>query len=363
MSNLNRIVFGVVIPVSVFVVHTPARAISFTKIADRYTTVPDKITRFKYFDNLRIDGTNVLFNGIDLLGGHGLYLYDGRSIEKVVDDRTLVPEGFGAYFKTFPDVAIDGSNVAFSSGGPIGGVYAKIGEGIELIADEYTRVPDGSRDFAAIGLQVSIDGTDVAFTAQAFPNLDGIFARVGGVMTKIVDTNDAVPGGTHNFGHLQEMILNSGRVAFVGSEKVTLNYGIYFGDGKALTVVADGNTPPSSVSPTRWYFALNTFDDGVVTFQKPFEGDRAPTDVYQNTDGTQSLIFDASTPLADGSGSLSDIWSVSFDSGSIAMTGTDASGKSGIFLYRDAVLQRLIGENDTLDGRCCGLKFLIGIVP
>lgn len=103
------------------------------------------------------------------------------------------------------------------------------------IASHNVPVPDNGRNFDALGFGAPLIDDVVVFLGSARNtgtgqiDLQCIYSSIGGVLTKLVDTNTAVPYGTGNFqlGNLGPYTLSKGNVVFRGAD-VNGDTGLYY---------------------------------------------------------------------------------------------------------------------------------------
>jgi hypothetical protein len=293
-------------------------------LANQGTTVPGSppiggtFGRNTFQDNVGLSGGTVVFerNG----GSGGIYSVGaaGGAVSVVADgnvvfcDPTInsVAGGFGA-----PDLS--GTTVAGLASGNAGGFFivftvplsgitgvadpcaqgALKENNATIIADHNTTIPGTARTFDGTHFgQPLIDGTTVVFPGAATTNntvdLSGLYASTGGVLTKLVDSNTAVPGGTGNFAlssFLAEVSIRDGLVAFRGIDAAShTGYYVVPTTGGAITkVVADGDTI--------------TLTDGAMRgpihfFQPTLQRDS----LGMNAAGGLSLAMRLSDPTRDG---------------------------------------------------------------
>jgi len=110
---------------------------------------------------------------------------------------------------------------------------------ITKIADTNTAIPNGSGNFTGFGA-VSLDGQDVAFRGLGGSGQDGEYLFDQGVLNRIADTSTAIPNGVGNFMNFSPISLDSGNFAFVVGENN--QKGIYTNLGGSLRKVVDRNT-------------------------------------------------------------------------------------------------------------------------
>jgi len=165
------------------------------RVADRSTPIPDGTGNFTEFYWLALSGTNVLFDASGSSGQRGLYLFDGGTLLRVADTNTPIPEGTGTFSFTEGN-AISGRRVAFFGGQlPSGhhGIYLFDGSTLRRIVDTTTPIPNGTGNFSNMGSPL-ISADHVAFVAGG-----GIYLFDGHTLRRVADQSTPIPNGTGNF--------------------------------------------------------------------------------------------------------------------------------------------------------------------
>lgn len=178
---------------------------------------------------------------------------------KIVDTNDPVPGKAGTLFLPASEPSLDGATVAFRNGGAFAwdSIWTQRPGAPPLkLVDLNTPVPGGIGNFSSFFVAFSapgipsVRGGSVVFAGRdSNPNGGfnvGLYAvpAAGGPVTRVVDYNTAVPGGSSNFkGGLADFSLDAGRVAFQGSGDG--NSGIFGANlnGSGLAALADANHP------------------------------------------------------------------------------------------------------------------------
>lgn len=139
---------------------------------------------------------------------------------------------------------------------------------------------------------------ELAFIGRGKNNLPGVYLFKNGNITKIADTQTDIPKGTAYFDQLMDTSYDaaSGSVAFIGTG-VFGQKGIYFFDGKALSKMVD----------------------------------------------QQDLI-----PLQEGK--FFDFSDINLFRQMLVFRGTNEQGKSGIYLYSNAGIYKIVDISDKIEG-------------
>jgi hypothetical protein len=126
----------------------------------------------------------------------------------VAGTNSGIPGGSGNYTNLPSAASLSGSNVAFFGAGAGGqqGIYARSSGVLARVADTNTAIPGGSGNFITFSPPSPItppnpiiSGDNVAFFGSGSGNQQGVYAKISGSLTKVADTNTAIPGGIGNF--------------------------------------------------------------------------------------------------------------------------------------------------------------------
>jgi hypothetical protein len=205
-------------------------------IADTNQLVPGTTENFVSFGDPSASGARIAFAGRGTTQ-QGIYIANGGGkLSVVADTSTAIPGGSGN-FAFFGDPASSGGDLAFlgedSSFTP--GVYRTRGRFLELVANTNTLLPDGSDVFSSFD-DPAISGDVVAFHGVSASG-EGIYIREGGVLSKVIDTNDILDGKTPvSFGLFREGLNGS-----------TLAFDVHFDDGSEGLYLTTVMPEPSSL--------------------------------------------------------------------------------------------------------------------
>ena len=200
-------------------------------------------------------------------------LVRAQSYTKIADTTTSTPAG-GTFNSLGGFPSLSGSNVVFGGGytGGTGttGLFANLGAGLTAIATNGSAQVPGGGTFSSFSSSPVVSGSNVAFQSAytGGTGSSGIFAKLGGVLTKIATNSGAqVPGGG-TFGTLGNASLSGSTAAFFGSYTGgTGTSGIFTGSGGSLTkVISDGDTLFGS-TVTSVSFGKTGLDGSGVAFQ------------------------------------------------------------------------------------------------
>jgi hypothetical protein len=208
-------------------------------------------------DNRRLSASapGITFCVKDNSGQVREYVSNGEgSISLLAGEETPIPNGTGTFtgFDVFSSIS-DG-NVAFSGKGAAGhsGIYINVDGKLNVVADTTTRIPDADGTFTDLEITegltaafggLSLDGEDVAFYGYGPGGHRGVYARIGGTLAMVADTNTPIPDGSGNFQffeHFHGPSLHGGTVVFDGLTPESA--GLYTNFGGSLSkIVASGD--------------------------------------------------------------------------------------------------------------------------
>jgi acetyltransferase-like isoleucine patch superfamily enzyme len=215
------------------------------------------------------------------------------------------------------------------------------------VADSSTRIPNGTGNFTNLDLP-SLDSGEVAFSGS--DNLQsGIFRGTGpSTLAVVADPNTAIPNGTGNFAGVFAPSISGGEVAFRGSDGDS-QWGIYRGTGPtALHLVADTNTPiPGGTGNfvDLFEFVAPSLDGGQVAFAG--SGGSSQSGIYRGTGPSAlDLIADRNTSVPGGTGNFMSFGPPSLDAGEVAFFGLGSS-QSGIYRGTGPSALHVIADTNT----------------
>jgi len=277
------------------------------------------------------------------LGG-GVYLWRDGEVARIADGGTPVPGGTATFnaiedplgFGPFSHPAVHGGVVAFRAAADTPrqrGIYAGTEGALRVIADLTTPVPGWTGAFTFLSAEISLEDGKTAFRAEGTGPLRGIYSDLAGVLEKVADTTDPIPGGTGNFTSVEFPWLDGGAVYFVGRGSGG-QQGIYLRAGGEVSVVVDLSTPIPGGSGTFTDFEFATSQPssrgGYVVFRGRGAGGqegiyiRGPGSLLEVIDRSDILDGKAVASLATGSGSAR--------GGALAYLAGFSDGSSGIYI-------------------------------
>ncbi len=304
----------------------------------------------------------------------------GFVFTKIVDNNDPIPGYPGRLFRPLDRPALDGDTVVFRNtliDNTLDSIWtAHVGAATPIrIADQSTAVPGGVGNFSQfdspfIGSFALVRGGNVVFIGRDSNPAGGFnlglysAPATGGAISRVVDYNTAVPGGTGNFNSgLAKFSLDQGRVAFAGSGPG--NGGVFAAnlDGSVLASVADGLNPshPEFSFPVV-NFGFPAISAGTVAFIgntvfDPFSGYNALYTASASGGFSYNEIATSNQPLpGDSTASFHTRFGAPRNDGStIAFYADDANSSPNYFgLFTIGVsggaMQKVVSRADSLPG-------------
>src|SRR5262249_20048839 len=146
------------------------------------------------------------------------------------------------------------------------GVYSSVAGSLTLVVDTNTAIPGGAGNFGGFA-SPSARGGDLAFVGFDLGSAEGLYTIIGGVLPKAGDTNTPMPGGSGNFVHFSNPVLDGSNIAFIGFD-ASNPLGVYVvSPGGAVTVIADTSTAaPGGTGNFTFFGGDPSISGGTVTF-------------------------------------------------------------------------------------------------
>jgi hypothetical protein len=199
--------------------------------------------------------------------------------------------------------ALDGDTVVFRAEGSTGarGIYSESAGTLDVVVDTSDAMPGGTGNFVDFGPLPSADGGSVAFRGYGCCSQRGLFTSDGGSVTMVADTHTTLPSGTGRFAFFGEPSIGDG-VAFGGTGSFG-QAGVYADLGAGLTMLYNTATVVPGGAGGRFLALANPdLQGGSVAF---FGSGGGQSGIYGDVDGTLVAIVDRSTPIPDGAGTFS----------------------------------------------------------
>lgn len=320
---------------------TPLR---FSLIVDTNTSIPGGTGTFAGLSMFHsADGPNrVAFCGADSQGRLGVYSFFGQNLNVVADANTSIPGGTGTFTNISSFEDISGSHiifVGFNSSG-FGGLFSSIAGQIVPLATTNTPIPGGTGSFTNF-VKASVSGENVAFNAFGQSGQQGIYAIIDGQLKLLADTSTPIPGGAGTFTAFPAFsgpAISGGIVAFEGFGPPGQN-GIYAHIGGSLTkIVASGDTINGKVV-NRAGFSPDGLDGNQLAVTVVFDDESWA--IFRVVDGQFNLVVDTNMTIPGGTGNFTRFDGIgpgpSLRDGTIAFVGDGAFGQRGVFFHNPSL--------------------------
>ena len=144
----------------------------------------------------------MVFGGRDSGNQIGVYLHDGSTLSRVVNEKTSIPGGVGNFSILNAPLMNDGDILFFGRGAAAadGGLYIVNNGIVSVVVDSSTPIPDGVGTFGTFlsprnaSMSGSIDEGNIAFIGRGINGQEGIHGIFDGSVEKIIDLNDLLDG-------------------------------------------------------------------------------------------------------------------------------------------------------------------------
>ena len=290
---------------------------------------------------------NVIIN-TPSTGNHGIYATDGGGLSKIVEFGESAPGG--GTFSTLRFVSRQTANLAFWAnifeiGMPArsNGVFTRIAGVNELVADSTTVIPGSAPTTFSGFSDPDISGQNVAFHGGRGAHT-GVYALIDGILTKVADVTDTVPGGVKSFTTFSVPVISRRQVAFRGAGDGS---GIFVGDGGPLTVIAKTGDPATGGSTFSGFGPNVAADRGEVAFKGSGSGFIG---LFVSGQFGLCRVIDFNDTLEGKDISDLFIGRDSYTTGKLAFRALFADGSRGIYLakasasYASGAIFLLLGE-------------------
>lgn len=334
--------------------------LTFSKIADYSTAIPNGAGNFTSFGDPAIYGSNVAFYAQGTGNQSGIYYWNGSTLSRVVDTNTAVPSSTGNFTNiTFYDYSVSSNGaVLLRSQGPAAtGIYKSSGGTLSRVVDTSFAIPGGSGNFTGTFAANESSGIS-AFVGNGNGGQQGIYTISNGIVTKAVDTNSVLPGAGANFSSTDFVVNDGGSLAFwtyYGSSA------IYSYTSSSLHLIANTNT---AVPGTAFKFGSFQSPPGIssttVTFIGSFNGFNMGI-FSANADGTGlTRLVDTSMTAPGSTNQFKAFYGgYGFVGGTLCFAVNFAPNYySGIYTLSSGTLAKVLAPGDSLEGktvRSCSL--------
>ena len=253
---------------------------SLKVVADLHTPIPGGRGGFLDSAQPSLNNGSVAFRGQGDSSPSrqlGIYKNNGDVLSLVADLNTPSPGGTGN-LDSFFQPSLNNESVAFKSyGNSQPGIYTNNGGVISVVADTNTPIPGGTGNFDNFNTPSLSDGS-VAFVGYK-NSQQGIYTNNAGVLSVVADTNTPIPSGTGNFTSFlncsnfftrcSTLSLNNGNIAFKGTGTADFQ-GIYTTLGGVLTKVIDTNDSLDDLAISSLSFGREGLSGNQIAFDAVF---------------------------------------------------------------------------------------------
>lgn len=229
-------------------------------------TDPLNFNAFRLFEPSAISGSDIVFSGsyqqlnVGLLTG--LFRVPPTDpVDRLVTTLfdSTAPNGPALTNLARPSYANGTAAFAAKSGTTFAtGVYRRDAQGLVELANSATLMPGQTVTFDDFGFSgpggTAVAGTAVAFvgrTLTAAPNIDGVYVSENGILTRLADSSQRVPGTLQEFGRgFSSVAGNSLQLCLLHADQ-----GVFRRNGAQIEPVVTAKTPLFSFP----FLAFNTF--------------------------------------------------------------------------------------------------------
>ncbi len=320
-------------------------SVSFTKLVDTNTAIPDGNGSFSSLILPAVSAGALVFNGSGSGGQEGIYVADG-GLRTVADRNTAIPSGTGTFSDLASNAAISGDRVAFvgaGSGGQLG-LYLDDGSSLGVVADTTTTVPGGSATFTSFGTP-ALSGSALVFVGFDSGGSQALY-RYDGTLSVVADQSTAIPDGTGSFTAFTNPAFDNGRIAFRGAGS-SGQLGIYEVAG-SLRRVADLSTTLPAGTGSFDGFDLPAGGDARIAFEGTGSGGQSGIYLFEGS--ALDVVADETSAVPGATGTFDFFGFPTVSATAVAFEATGGS-RDGIYIDLGDGLEVLVDETDMLDGQ------------
>jgi hypothetical protein len=349
-----------------------AATFSFTKVADTGTLIPDGTGAFTTLREASVDQGVVVFRASGGGGQEGIYRWFNGSLSRVADLTDSAPDT-GNPFVVFTDPTVDNGQIVFQalSQAPASvartGIYLYNG-GASTVVSQGDTMPPGANTFGSFSARPSHSAGDSGFLGDGTGPTRGIYAKIGGTVTRVADatmltpdSTGAIPSGATAFSTFGNADISGGNVAFGAASVGAGGRRGIFNDVGGLHAVADFDTPiPNGMGNFNGFqgtapLEINvSFDDGNTAFIAfgPNFGPGTQSGVYADFGGSLDRIADRDLFMPEGGTvRFGSFGGVSIDGGEVVFQAIGlGSSLGGIYSTIGGTLDRVLDSTQSLDG-------------
>jgi len=190
------------------------------------TNFPGTNTLIRSIYRCGFDGSNIVFSGSTTHydGGtttevEGVYTIIDGALARVVDRTSVVP-GTATTFTFFEDVSIEGTNVLFYGGNNIGnfGIYQATPGGIAALVTTADSIAGSASPIMGFD-DISFRETNLGFLALTMNGENAVMRYYEGDLSTIAKGGDASPVAGENYSQLLALAFDGGNMAFLAQTR------------------------------------------------------------------------------------------------------------------------------------------------
>jgi hypothetical protein len=188
-------------------------------------------------------GPTVLFIGQGDSGQEGIYLIED-GVTRTIADVGMIAPGTNAMFRGFIiSAANDRGNVAFAAQADSThlNLYAYVNGQLRLVLPAQVAYPEGGT-FTTFDPLPDISGDTIAFKGFKGSGNYGVYSvkADGTGLTRLMDRDQAPPGGAQSFEALISFAYSEGVLVFHAAENGGASAGLYYAEGGSLFKILRG---------------------------------------------------------------------------------------------------------------------------
>jgi hypothetical protein len=278
--------------------------------------------------------------------------WDGTTTTTVVDTSTLIP-GTNETFSTISSPQYSEGVITFLGRGEnsqLRGIYQFDGTVISKIVDSDSFVPGTGNSFQTFR-EIAVDGTDLAFSAVDDSGTRGIFRYSNDVLTQIADTNTLRlrPGSTEAFVDFGAVAIENGVVAFTDASSTLSNIqrGVHsHSNGVLRTLFTDETTVSENGQQFGGIFPELAIDGETLLVRRTPGGGIYTSSIFEES---LEMVAETSTEVPGENGTVFlSLSSASIDSKNVVFVGRLPEG---LYARINGELVNIIQRGDIIEGK------------
>lgn len=227
------------------------------------------------------------------------------------------------------------------------------------LVDSTTPIPEGSGTFLSLNLATIDANGDIAFTASDSNSDYSVYAIRDGVLEKIANHSDVIPGTTEHYEGFQHPLIRNGETWWKGFKRFGLETHevLVQSDGADATLLVDTNNtqvPGEPLGTTFEYINNRTDIKGdTLTFAAGWgDPENIEGGIFNLEGGVISPVvrFGDLAPNGDPFGRQMAVTGVDRQSDRIGFSSWTASGGYGIFVSNNGTLTKIVDQTTTIPG-------------